>query len=66
MALNIGNLENAIERLDEGLRISNVPLSDDAHGGLIEGFSESSLPWKVDVVDWATTSPSFRGNYPVA
>lgn len=25
-----------------------------------EDFSESDLPWKVDVVDWATTSESFR------
>ncbi|MEO5334933.1 MAG: restriction endonuclease subunit S [Magnetococcus sp. YQC-5] len=25
-----------------------------------DDFSESNLPWKVDVVDWATTSVSFR------
>lgn len=24
-------------------------------------FSESDLPFKVDVVDWATISPAFRG-----
>lgn len=25
-----------------------------------EAFSESDLPWKVDLVDWATTSERFR------
>jgi predicted nucleotidyltransferase len=27
---------------------------------LAEDFAESDLPWKVDVLDWATTSPSFQ------
>ncbi|MFA5703261.1 MAG: nucleotidyltransferase domain-containing protein [Advenella sp.] len=27
---------------------------------LEEAFAESDLPWKVDIVDWATTSESFR------
>lgn len=27
---------------------------------LADDFDESSLPFKVDVVDWATTAPSFR------
>ncbi len=27
---------------------------------LSDDFSESDLPWKVDVVDWATTSEPFR------
>ena len=27
---------------------------------LAEAFSESDLPWKVDVVDWATTNEIFR------
>lgn len=27
---------------------------------LAEAFSESDLPWKVDLVDWATTTPAFR------
>jgi type I restriction enzyme S subunit len=27
---------------------------------LAEDFSESDLPWKVDIVDWATTGESFR------
>lgn len=27
---------------------------------LKEEFSESELPWRVDVIDWATTSDAFR------
>lgn len=27
---------------------------------LAEAFSESDLPWKVDIVDWTTTSERFR------
>jgi type I restriction enzyme S subunit len=26
----------------------------------MDDFSESDLPWRVDVVDWACTSASFR------
>ena len=40
--------------------ITNKPLSLDITASLNEDFSESDLPWKVDVVDWATTSESFR------
>ncbi|KFL89618.1 nucleotidyltransferase [Acetobacter malorum] len=29
--------------------------------GLEEAFSSSLLPWKVDVLDWATTDEVFRG-----
>jgi type I restriction enzyme S subunit len=29
-------------------------------GAIAEDFSDSDLPWKVDVVDWATTAESFR------
>ncbi len=28
--------------------------------GLADDFDESSLPFKVDIVDWANTSPEFR------
>lgn len=28
---------------------------------LAEAFSESALPWKVDLLDWAEASDSFRG-----
>jgi type I restriction enzyme, S subunit len=40
--------------------ISDKPLSLAVGAALAEDFSESDLPWKVDVVDWATTSESFR------
>ena len=29
-------------------------------GRLANDFPESDLPWRVDVVDWATTQPAFR------
>lgn len=35
-----------------------IPLSELA--ALREAFSESDLPWKVDLVDWASTSTKFR------
>jgi type I restriction enzyme S subunit len=40
--------------------ITDTPLSFDLSGALREDFSESDLPWRVDVVDWATTSETFR------
>ena len=40
--------------------VSDQPLSFSLLGALAEDFSDSDLPWKVDVVDWATTSESFR------
>ena len=40
--------------------ITDQPLSLDVSASLSDEFSESDLPWKVDVVDWATTSESFR------
>lgn len=40
--------------------VSDKPLSFSVLGAIGDDFSESDLPWKVDVVDWATTSPSFR------
>lgn len=36
------------------------PLGFGLMGDLLDAFSESSLPYKVDVVDWETISPSFR------
>jgi predicted nucleotidyltransferase len=29
---------------------------------LQEAFADSDLPWRVDVVDWACTSPEFRAH----
>jgi predicted nucleotidyltransferase len=40
--------------------IGDAPLSLTELAGLSDDFSESDLPYKVDVVDWATTSDSFR------
>ena len=40
--------------------ITDQPLSLSVSAALANDFSESELPWKVDVVDWATTSESFR------
>lgn len=40
--------------------MSQQPLSLALMASLHEAFSESDLPWKVDVVDCSTTSPEFR------
>ena len=40
--------------------ITRAPLSLSVSAALADDFSESDLPFKVDVVDWATTSESFR------
>ena len=40
--------------------ISDQPLGLSVSAALADDFAESDLPWKVDVVDWATTSESFR------
>ncbi len=40
--------------------ISDQPLPLALHAALADNFSESDLPWKVDIVDWATTGEAFR------
>jgi type I restriction enzyme S subunit len=40
--------------------ISSEPLSLAVCAALGEAFEESDLPWKVDVLDWASTSAEFR------
>lgn len=40
--------------------LSDKPLTLKQWGGLQNAFSASDLPFKVDLVDWATTAPSFR------
>src|ERR1700730_1449559 len=40
--------------------ITDTPMSFDVSGALREDLSESDLPWRVDIVDWATTSETFR------
>jgi type I restriction enzyme S subunit len=36
------------------------PLAADARAGLVDAFEESDLPFRVDVVEWATLSEDFR------
>lgn len=40
--------------------MTDQPLSLETHAALTDDFTESALPWKVDIVDWAATSASFR------
>jgi type I restriction enzyme S subunit len=40
--------------------IGEKPLPIEESAALADEFSQSDLPWKVDVVDWATTSAPFR------
>jgi type I restriction enzyme S subunit len=40
--------------------ITEQPLSLSLSATLAEGFMESDLPMKVDIVDWASTSEAFR------
>lgn len=52
---------NAKDYSDLDLAIlGEQPLGLAVSAALADDFSESDLPWKVDVVDWATTSASFR------
>jgi len=40
--------------------VGEEPLSLSVMAELMDAFQESELPFKVDVVDWATVQPSFR------
>lgn len=40
--------------------VEEKPLSFSAMAELKEAFSESRLPYKVDVLEWASTEPGFR------
>jgi type I restriction enzyme S subunit len=40
--------------------ITDTPLPSGVTSALAEDFTESDLPWKVDVLDWATTGAVFR------
>jgi predicted nucleotidyltransferase len=40
--------------------LGSQPLTLSAMADLADDFTESDLPFKVDLVDWATTSPRFR------
>ncbi|MBI5335004.1 MAG: nucleotidyltransferase domain-containing protein [Burkholderiales bacterium] len=40
--------------------VTDEPLPWVKAAALQEAFSQSDLPWRVDVVDWASTSEAFR------
>jgi predicted nucleotidyltransferase len=40
--------------------ISDGPIGISRMASLRDAFSESDLPWKVDLVDWSVTTPEFR------
>lgn len=40
--------------------IGDRPLPLSVRAALAEAFSQSELPWKVDIVDWATADDAFR------
>lgn len=40
--------------------VADQPLALSTVAQLSEAFSESDLPWKVDVVDWASIGETFR------
>jgi predicted nucleotidyltransferase len=40
--------------------ITDAPLSFDVSGAMKEDFSESDLPFRVDILDWAVTQDKFR------
>ena len=40
--------------------ITATPLSSKIQGEMAEEFSESDLPFRVDILDWATTQENFR------
>jgi len=40
--------------------ITDEPLPLAIRAALSDDFSESDLPWRVDIVDWSETSPAFQ------
>lgn len=40
--------------------ITDTPIALSLQAALSEDFSESNLPWKVDILDWSMLSPSFQ------
>jgi type I restriction enzyme S subunit len=40
--------------------MGDTPLPLETSGALRDDFSESDLPFKVDIVEWAKTGPAFR------
>ena len=46
--------------------VGDSPLPFATRASLVEAFTESDLPYKVDIVDWALTSESFRNRIKVS
>lgn len=42
--------------------MGDTPLPLSTLGQLQDAFASSDLPWRVDVVDWASTSPEFQSH----
>lgn len=40
--------------------VTDRPLPLATHAAIVDAFLESDLPYRVDVVDWATTDAGFR------
>ncbi|MDO9023568.1 nucleotidyltransferase domain-containing protein [Zwartia sp.] len=40
--------------------VGDEPISIETRAALTEALSESALPYKVDIVDWASTSEAFQ------
>ncbi|HQT65422.1 MAG: hypothetical protein B7Z75_13195 [Acidocella sp. 20-57-95] len=40
--------------------IAEARLPNGVTAAMADDFTESDLPWKVDIVEWATTSAAFR------
>jgi len=40
--------------------VSEKPLSPEGEADLTDAFSESDLPWKVDILEWSKTGEQFR------
>jgi len=54
-----GGEPNKFSDLDLAI-LSEKPLGLSVMAELTEAFSESNLPYKVDIVDWSTTNDRFR------
>ena len=61
LAFGSGATRTAKEYSDLDLAVlGDEPLSLDTSSALTEGFLESDLPFKVDLVDWAKIDEAFR------
>lgn len=54
-----GGQPNKFSDLDLAI-LCDKPIGLSVMAELTEAFSESDLPYKVDIIDWSTTNDSFR------